>query len=142
MNVNDIPILSIVAFTPLLGALLIAAAPSRYARLLALAASLVAWAISLLLLIGFDPQSARQFQYVETLDWIPLFGIQYKVGVDGLALILVVLTTTLTWISILASFAPIKERIKEYMISFLILEVGMIGVFIALDTFLFYIFWE
>jgi NADH-quinone oxidoreductase subunit M len=142
VNVNDIPILTIVAFTPLLGALLIAAAPSRYARLLALAASLVAWAISLLLLIGFDPQSGRQFQYVETLDWIPLFGIQYKVGVDGLALILVVLTTTLTWVSILASFAPIKDRIKEYMISFLILEVGMIGVFIALDTFLFYIFWE
>jgi NADH-quinone oxidoreductase subunit M len=64
------------------------------------------------------------------------------VGLDGLSLILVVLTTTLTWISILASFRPIQERIKEYMISFLILEVGMIGVFAALDTFLFYIFWE
>ena len=55
---------------------------------------------------------------------------------------MVVLTTTLTWISILASFAPIKERVKEYMISFLILEVGMLGVFVALDLFLFYIFWE
>ena len=78
----------------------------------------------------------------EAFDWIPAFGIQYKLGVDGLSLALVVLTTTLTWISILASFGPIQVRIKEYMISFLILEVGMIGVFLALDTFLFYIFWE
>jgi NADH-quinone oxidoreductase subunit M len=136
--------LSVVIFTPLIGALIIAAAPSRYARSLALAASLVAWVLSLGLLIGFQPSdvASRQFQLVESLDWIPLFGIQYKVGVDGLSLILVVLTTTLTWISILASFAPIKDRIKEYMVSFLILEVGMIGVFVALDTFLFYIFWE
>jgi NADH-quinone oxidoreductase subunit M len=137
-------ILSFVIFTPLIGALIVAFGPARYARSLALAASLVAWALSLLLLIGFDPNgpAGRPFQLVETLDWIPVFGIQYKVGVDGLSLILVVLTTTLTWISILASFAPIKERIKEYMVSFLILEVGMIGVFVALDTFLFYIFWE
>ena len=71
-----------------------------------------------------------------------MFGIQYKVGVDGLSLVLVVLTTTLTWISILASFSPIQNRVKEYMISFLVLEVGMIGVFVALDLFLFYIFWE
>jgi NADH-quinone oxidoreductase subunit M len=144
MTIGDIPILSVVTFTPLVGALIVAAAPSRYARSLALAASLVAWVISVLLIIGFDPNAptARAFQFVQTADWIPLFGIQYKVGVDGLSLILVVLTTTLTWISILASFSPIKERIKEYMVSFLILEVGMIGVFVALDTFLFYIFWE
>ena len=144
MVIGDIPILSMVTFSPLVGALLVAAAPSRYARGLALGASLFAWIISLLLLIGFDPNApaGRAFQFEETANWIPLFGIQYKVGVDGLSLILVVLTTTLSWISILASFAPIKERIKEYMVSFLILEVGMIGVFIALDTFLFYIFWE
>ena len=74
--------------------------------------------------------------------WIPLFGIQFKLGVDGLSLVLVVLTTTLSWIAILASFGPIKDRIKEYMVSFLILEVGLIGVFVALDLFLFYIFWE
>jgi NADH-quinone oxidoreductase subunit M len=142
MNLGDIPILTIVTFTPLVGALVVAVAPSRYTRLIALTASLVAWAFSLLLLIGFDPASPRGFQFKETVSWIPLFGIQYKLGVDGLSLILVVLTTTLSWISILASFSPIKDRIKEYMISFLILEVGMIGVFVALDTFLFYIFWE
>jgi NADH-quinone oxidoreductase subunit M len=144
MTISDLPIVTIVTFTPLVGALLIAFAPSRYARSLALAASLVAWVVSLFLLVGFnpDPPDGRPFQYVQSAAWIPLFGIQYKVGVDGLSLILVVLTTTLSWISILASFAPIRERIKEYMVSFLILEVGMIGVFVALDTFLFYIFWE
>ena len=85
---------------------------------------------------------ADGFQFVDQADWIPMFGIQYKVGVDGLSLVLVVLTTTLTWISILASFSPIQNRVKEYMISFLVLEVGMIGVFVAMDLFLFYIFWE
>ena len=144
MAITDIPILTIITFTPLIGALIVAFAPSRYARSLALAASLVAWVVSLMLLIGFDPNApaGRAFQFKQEVPWIPLFGIQYKVGVDGLSLILVVLTTTLSWISILASFAPIKERIKEDMVSFLILEVGMIGVFVALDTFLFYIFWE
>jgi NADH-quinone oxidoreductase subunit M len=142
IDIGSIPILTITTFTPLIGAILVAIAPSRYARSLALAASLVAWVVSLLLLIGFDPGSVRQFQFKEQVAWIPFFGIDYKIGVDGLSLILVVLTTTLTWISILASFSPIKERIKEYMVAFLILEVGMIGVFVALDTFLFYIFWE
>jgi NADH-quinone oxidoreductase subunit M len=141
MNFADLPLLSVVVFTPLVGALLVAFAPARYARALALATALVAWVASMLLVIGFEPASGA-FQFVDRADWIPAFGIQYKVGVDGLSLVLVVLTTTLTWISILASFGPIKERIKEYMVSFLILEVGMIGVFVALDTFLFYIFWE
>jgi NADH-quinone oxidoreductase subunit M len=136
------PLITVTTFTPLVGAIVVALAPSRYARGLALATSLFAWAFSLVLLIGFDPHSPRPFQLKEAVDWIPVFGIQYKVGIDGLSLILVVLTTTLTWISILASFSPIKERIKEYMVSFLVLEVGMIGVFVALDTFLFYIFWE
>ena len=119
-------ILTVTTFTPLVGALIVAAAPTRYARSLALAASLATWVISLLLVIGFDPHApaARPFQLVEAINWIPVFGIQYKVGVDGLSLVLVVLTTTLTWISILASFSPIKERIKEYMVSFLVLEVG------------------
>ena len=99
--------------------------------------------VSLLLLIGYLPDRlGTQFLYVEVYDWIPVFGIQYKLGVDGLSAALVVLTTTLTWISILASWNPIQTRIKEYMISFLVLEVGMIGVFLALDMFLFYIFWE
>jgi NADH-quinone oxidoreductase subunit M len=132
-----------VTFLPLAGALAVALLPRSLARPVALAAALLAWVASLMLLVGFVPTPvAHRFQFVEVADWIPLFGIQYKLGVDGLSVVLVVLTTTLTWISILASFRPIQERIKEYMVSFLILEVGMIGVFVALDTFLFYIFWE
>jgi NADH-quinone oxidoreductase subunit M len=144
MRLSDLPILTIVTFAPLVGAVLVAIAPVRYARRVALGASLVTWVVSLLLVVGFRPgaPAAEAFQFKETAQWIPLFGIQYKLGVDGLSLVLVVLTTTISWISILASFSPIKERIKEYMVSFLILEVGLIGVFVALDTFLFYIFWE
>ena len=76
------------------------------------------------------------------MAWIPFFGINYQLGVDGISLMLVVLTTLLSWIAILASFGPVQNRVKEYMISFLVLEVGMLGVFLALDLFLFYIFWE
>jgi NADH-quinone oxidoreductase subunit M len=139
-----LPILSLLTFVPLVGALVIAFIPPDRVDLIrrgALVAALVSFALSLLLLPGFDPGRAG-FQFVETVDWIPAFGIQYKMGVDGIAVVLVVLTTLLTWISILYSFGPIQERVKEYMISFLILEVGMLGVFTALDLFLFYIFWE
>ncbi len=139
-----IPLLSAITFTPLVGALVIAVVPrtaERAIRWIALATSLIAFGLSLVLLAAFDPLKPG-FSFVEQVDWIPVFGIQYKVGVDGLSAVLVVLTTTLSWISILASFGPIHERIKEYMISFLILEVGLIGVFVALDLFLFYVFWE
>ncbi len=141
MNLDTIPILTIVTFLPLIGALAVAALPASYARPVALAFALVAWLASLVLLVGFVPGQAG-FEFVETASWIPIFGIQYKLGADGLSVALVVLTTTLTWIALLASFKPIQTRIKAYMISFLVLEVGMIGVFLALDTFLFYIFWE
>ncbi len=140
MTVDSIPLLTIIIFLPLLGALAVAIAPATAARPLALGFALATWVVSLFMLVGYLPRPG--FQFVETVDWIPVFGIQYKLGADGLAVALVVLTTTLSWISILASFKPIQTRIKEYMISFLILEVGLIGVFLALDTFLFYIFWE
>ena len=140
MTVDSIPLLTIIIFLPLLGALAVAIAPATAARPLALGFALATWVVSLFMLVGYLPRPG--FQFVETVDWIPIFGIQYKLGADGLAVALVVLTTTLSWISILASFKPIQTRIKEYMISFLILEVGLIGVFLALDTFLFYIFWE
>jgi NADH-quinone oxidoreductase subunit M len=140
---NGLPILTIVTFLPLIGALLVAVLPTGWTRPTALAVALVTWVVSLLLLTGYLPgRAGAQFQFVEAYDWIPTFGIQYKLGVDGLSAALVVLTTTLTWICILASWVPIQTRIKEYMISFLVLEVGMIGVFLALDLFLFYIFWE
>ncbi len=151
MTPATFPILSVITFLPLVGAILIALTPRArldLIRYIALAASGLAWIVSLVLIVSYilptgtnnlDPAG---FQQVEVVDWIPAFGIQYKLGVDGLSLVLVVLTTTLSWICILASFGPIKERVKEYMVSFLILEVGLLGVFLALDMFLFYIFWE
>jgi NADH-quinone oxidoreductase subunit M len=144
VTVSTIPILSIVTFLPLVGALVVALIPGRMTgaiRWTALGFALAAWVASLLLVVGFLPDRPG-FTYKEVADWIPPFGIQYKVGIDGLALVLVVLTTTVSWIAILASFGPIQTRVKEYMVSFLVLEVGMLGVFIALDLFLFYIFWE
>jgi len=142
MTLGTFPILTLVTFLPLVGAVVVAILPSTLTRLTALGFALVTWVVSLVLLIDLPGTAAGPFGYVEAYDWIPVFGIQYKLGVDGLSAALVVLTTTLSWISILASWTPIQTRIKEYMISFLVLEVGMIGVFLALDLFLFYIFWE
>jgi NADH-quinone oxidoreductase subunit M len=137
-------ILSILIFTPLVGALILLVIPNRQEnviRSVALLTSAVALVVSLLLAVAFD-NDVVGFQFVQAVDWISFFGIQYKVGVDGISLVLVVLTTLLTMISILASFGPIKTRVKEYMIAFLVLEVGMLGVFLSLDLFLFYVFWE
>jgi NADH-quinone oxidoreductase subunit M len=144
MELAGVPLISAITFVPLIGALVVALIPRENVQAIrwtALGTALVAFVLSLVLLVGFDPGAAG-FSLVEHVDWIPIFGIQYKVGVDGLAAVLVVLTTTLTWISVLASFGPIQERVKEYMVSFLILEVGLIGVFVALDLFLFYVYWE
>ncbi|HET7026844.1 MAG TPA: NADH-quinone oxidoreductase subunit M [Candidatus Limnocylindrales bacterium] len=144
MAITDLPLVSAITFVPLVGAILIAFIPRDSVgaiRIAALVTALVAWVLSLFMLLGFLP-GRPGFEFVEVAPWIPTFGIEYKVGVDGLSAVLVVLTTTLTWISILASFSPIQTRVKEYMVSFLILEVGMIGVFVALDLFLFYVFWE
>jgi len=140
----DLPLLSLIAFTPLAGAVTIAFVPSRYPEVIrrtALLFALAAWLFSILLVLGIA-LSPSGFQYVEAVEWIPSSVIRYQLGADGLSALMVLLTTTLTWISILASFEPIKERVKAYMVSFLVLEIGMIGVFLALDLFLFYIFWE
>ncbi len=148
LDVGQVPLLSLITFLPLAGALVIALIPRARVdaiRWTSLGFALAAWVASLWLVVGFlpdRPTAGNAFQFVEETSWIPLFGIKYKLGVDGLSVAMVVLTTTLTWVSILASFGPIKDRVKEYMISFLILEVGMLGVFVALDLFLFYIFWE
>ena len=137
-------LLTAVVFLPLVGAIVIGLSPVRWARILALGTALLTFAVSLLIAVAFNAAAGTpgDFQMVVEVPWIPIFGIEYKLGIDGLSLAMVLLTTTLTWISILASFSPIQTRVKEYMISFLVLEVGMLGVFLALDTFLFYIFWE
>ncbi len=144
IDLTGIPIVSIITFLPLAGALIVGVVPRRFEgamKAIALGTALATWVASLVLLAAYSTSSGG-FQFTETTQWIPIFGINYTIAVDGLSVALVVLTTTLTWISILASFGPIKTRMKEYLISFLILEVGMLGVFVALDLFLFYVFWE
>jgi NADH-quinone oxidoreductase subunit M len=112
-------------------------------RTAAFAVSMVAFAITLLLWAGFDSSaSAPAFQFVERSSWIPQFGIEYYVGIDGLSLMLLVLTGFLTPVSLLSSWQSVKKKVKEFSIFMLLLEASMIGVFCALDIFLFYIFWD
>jgi NADH-quinone oxidoreductase subunit M len=144
IDIGQLDILSLTIFAPIVGAIVLAFVPGdRVAAIRwgALAISVVAFVFSIVLALAFDPEAAG-FQFIQEVSWIGFFGIEYKVGVDGISLVLVLLTTLLTAISILASFGPITTRVKEYMIAFLVLEAGMLGVFLALDMFLFYIFWE
>src|SRR6201996_4963405 len=139
------PILSVVTFLPLLGALFITflnedAAGVRNARWVALWTTLITFAISLLLLWRFDPSSA-DFQFVEKRPWLG-GAINYAMGVDGISLPFVILTTALMPICIVASWTAIQRRVREYMIAFLVLETLMVGTFCALDLVLFYFFFE
>ena len=114
-----LPLVSLVVFLPLVGALVLAFLPSSRPQLIrwaALGIALATWVVSLAMLVGYDNDAVQHYQYTQSIPWIPIFGITYSVGVDGLSLALVVLTTTLTWISLLASFGPIQTRVKEYMI--------------------------
>jgi len=139
------PILSTITFLPLLGALLIVAlrgsdeAASRNARFIALWTTLVTFALSLLLWRDFDPSTA-QFQFVEQRAWLGV--IKFHMGVDGISLPFVLLTTLLMPLCILASWQSITTRVSEYMIAFLVLETLMLGVFTSLDLVLFYLFFE
>ncbi len=142
----DWPILSTVTFLPLLGAALIMmlrgddADSRRNARWIALWTTLITFGVSLFILAGFDPSTAN-FQFVEKQPWIGQ-AISYHMGVDGIAMPFVILTTLLMPLCILASWEAIETRVKEYMIAFLVLETLMIGVFCALDLVIFYLFFE
>ena len=145
---NEIPLLSLLTFLPLIGAGMILflargseADIARNSRWGAIWTSGITFLVSIPLWFKFD-QSSAKFQFVEKLEWMPQFGISYHMGVDGISLLFVMLTTLLTPICILASWDSIKDRVKEFMISFLILETFMIGMFCALDLFVFYIFFE
>jgi NADH-quinone oxidoreductase subunit M len=140
---SDLPILSLVVFTPLIGVVLMLFVPGtnhRLIRWLALAAALATLGFSLVLL-GYDPGGA-EFQFREDLDWIPAFGMGYRLGVDGISMVLVILTTVLSVVAIVYSWQPIQHRVKEYYATMLLLMIGMLGVFVSLDLFLFYVFWE
>jgi NADH-quinone oxidoreductase subunit M len=140
---SDWPILTLVVFTPLLGVLALLLLPGsnhRAIRWVALLTALATFFFSLVLL-GYDTGGA-EFQYREDAEWIPAFGMGYRLGVDGLSVVLVLLTTVLSVVSILYSWDPIRTRVKEYYATMLLLMVGMLGVFVSLDLFLFYVFWE
>jgi len=142
------PILSLVTFLPLVGAALILllargseAAVAATARWVALWTTLVTFALSIAIWIGFDP-TVVGFQMEEKVAWFPDLNISYHLGVDGISVLFVVLSAFLMPICILASWESIHSRVKEYMVSFLILETMMIGMFCALDYVLFYVFFE
>ena len=137
-------ILSVVLFTPLAGAILALFIPrekDNAHRVLGNIFGFAGFFVSLPLIWWFKPDTPG-FQFVENLDWIPSIGARYTLGIDGISFLLVMLTTFLGAISILSSWSAIQPRKKEYYILFLLLQTGMLGVFMALDFFLFYVFWE
>ncbi|MFZ2053700.1 MAG: NADH-quinone oxidoreductase subunit M [Candidatus Aminicenantales bacterium] len=139
----NFPILSLVTFFPLLGAVLMIFFPKEKAnfhRYFALTFTLVTFVVSLALYFNFDGSIADP-QFVEKTGWLG-YGINYHLGVDGISLWLILLTTFLMPIVILSSWTSIQKRVKEYLIFMLLLETGIIGVFVSLNLFLFYVFWE
>ena len=139
----DQHILSIVLLTPLAGfavLLFLPASNRNLIRIWANVASLAGFLISLPLVFRF--QCIAGFQFEERFDWIPSLGAHYHVGMDGISLLLVMLTTLMGFIATLCSWSAIEDRAKGYYAMFLLLQTGMIGVFISLDFFLFYVFWE
>src|SRR3954451_5556354 len=136
-------LLSIVLFTPLVGLLVLLFIPSSNARAIKLCANAAAMAgllVSLPLAFRFDP--AKDYQFEEKASWIPTLGATYHLGIDGLGMLLVMLTTVIGAIAILSSWNAINDRLKEYYAFFLLLQTGMLGVFMAMDFLLFFIFWE
>jgi NADH-quinone oxidoreductase subunit M len=137
-------ILSAITFLPVLGVILLIFLNKENHRLLkttTFMVTIINFIISLPLFLDFNPASS-DMQFVERISWIGQYGITYHVGIDGISLFLVLLTTLLSMIAVLACWADIKKKVKEFMICLLFLETGMIGVFISLDLFLFYCFWE
>jgi NADH-quinone oxidoreductase subunit M len=141
--VPETKLLSLVIFLPLAGALVIALAPRRdeLVRWIALAFSLLALVASLPLWFLFDT-STHEMQFVQRVPWIPTFNIEYAVGVDGISVLMVLLTTLITPLCVLCSWRAIGTRVKAFMMAILAMETAMIGVFSSLDFILFYVFWE
>jgi NADH-quinone oxidoreductase subunit M len=137
-------ILSVVLFVPLAGAIVLMLLPKGNKNLIRLLANLFGFAgllASLPLWFWFDRANA-EYQFVERVSWIPSIGASYALGMDGISLLLILLTTVLGFLAILSSWTAIDERVKEYYVFLLILQTGMLGVFMSLDFFLFYVFWE
>ena len=137
-------LLTVLTFFPLLGTfalLLLSGDDHVWVRRLTLVTSVIEFVISLFLLRGFD-LSTPSYQFEEVYNWIPSLHIHYHMGVDGISLFLVLLTTFLTPLAVLCSWNSIRDHVKEFFAMLLVLEMGMVGVFCALDLFLFFVFWE
>src|ERR1700686_823208 len=137
-------LLSVILFTPLLGALLLLFIPRESQNLHRLVGNLfgvLGFLVSLPLILRF-PTGSGGYEFKESADWIPSIGAKYSLGADGISMLLVMLTTLLGMIAIASSWSAIQQRTKEYYILLLLLQTGMLGVFLSLDFFLFYVFWE
>lgn len=138
-------ILSVMTFLPILGVLLLLFIPKESKgtlRGVAMLTTIATFVVSLPILTGF--QTIADYQFVENVPWIAAgpFAMRYNIGIDGISLWLVILTTFIMPIAVLSTYTAVEEKVKEYMICLLLLETGMLGAFISLDLFLFYIFWE
>jgi NADH-quinone oxidoreductase subunit M len=141
---NSSHLLSWTLFVPAIGALILLFIPSSQSRMIKILANvfaLLGFGVSLLLVPGFD-RNASGYQYIESAEWIPSLGAKYLIGIDGISLLLILLTTLTGVVAILSSWAAIEHRIKEYYVLFLLQQTGMLGVFMSLDFFLFFVFWE
>jgi NADH-quinone oxidoreductase subunit M len=142
MNHLSFPILSTTIFLPLIGAILILLMRNEKAvKVTAFITGIITFIVSLILYFNFNPNTYR-FQFGEHMPWIPGYNINYTLGIDGITIFLILLTTILAPICVLCSWTAIKERVKEFMFCILMMETAMIGVFCSLDFILFYIFWE
>src|SRR6516164_3439055 len=136
--------LSLILYTPLAGALVLLLVDKRNESAIRWIANVTAFAgfvISVPLWFWYNPASA-EFQFIERAPWIPSIGAEYYLGVDGLSVLLILLTTLMGCIAVLSSWMAITERVKEYYIFLLVLQTGMLGAFMALDFLLFFLFWE
>jgi len=142
---SDLPLLSLVIWLPILGGVLVlalsASRNNMLVRQVSLAVSIITFLISILLYTGFD-SSTYEMQFTELGAWVPTFNINYSLGIDGISMPLIILTTFCTVLVIIAGWEVIQDKVSQYMASFLIMEGMMIGVFSALDAILFYVFWE
>jgi NADH-quinone oxidoreductase subunit M len=142
---DDLPLLSLLIWVPIIGgAWVLFGAGDRNApaaRAMALAVSVLTFLLSIPLYTGFD-LGTHEMQFVEQLPWIPAFGVNYHLGVDGISMPLILLTTFTTVLVVIAGWKVIQQRVSQYMAAFLIMEGLMNGVFAALDAVLFYVFWE
>jgi NADH-quinone oxidoreductase subunit M len=144
MNSMQFPYLSVITFMPLAGILVISCIGGKRHTLIrwtAFLTTVVTFLFSLPLYFLFD-EGTWHMQFVENVSWMPSLGISYHLGIDGISLLLLLLTTFLSSLAMLSTWTAVGERVKGYMICLLFLEIGMLGVFCSLDFFLFYVFWE